>query len=178
MSQGAGRDPSKHPGVQGLSFAELYDTHDRLVYARAMEVLRDHHLAEDAVQETFVRAARALDRGESPEYPSAWILTIARNEALRIVRRKGSTVSLPAEPAIQPSQEKVDELDEHRKVRDTLGRMDADEARLLSERYLEDRSPDTLRRREGLSGSGLWKRLRKAKESFRRRFRRPPGEGE
>ena len=31
---------------------------------------------------------------------------------------------------------------------------------------------------EGISGSGLWKRLRKAKESFRRRFGRPPGEGE
>ena len=53
--------------------------------------------------------------------------------------------------------------------------MDADEARLLADRYLEDESPENLRRREGLSGSGFWRRLRVAKESFRRRFRRPPG---
>jgi RNA polymerase sigma-70 factor (ECF subfamily) len=182
MSQGAGRDQSDDRRVRNLSFEELYDSHDRLVYARAMEALRDHHLAEDVVQETFLRVDRALSRGERPEYPTAWILTIARNEIIRIAGRRGHVVPLQGEPEVQPSQEKVDELDEHRKVRDTLGGMNEDEARLLSDRYLEDRSPDTLRRREGLSGSGLFKRLRKAKESFRRRFgrssRRGGGEGE
>jgi len=145
-----------------------------------MEVLKDHHLAEDAVQETFVRVARALDRGVRPEYPGPWIRTIARNEALRIAGRLGRANELPIEihdgaAPTQSPQEKVDDLDEHRKVRETLDRMTADEARLLSDRYLEGRTPESLRRREELSGSGFFKRLRKAKESFRRRFRRSSG---
>jgi len=178
MSQGAGRGRDSDRKDIRLSFAELYDAHDRLAFARAMEVLRDHHLAEDAVQETFVRVARALDRGDYPDYPGPWIRTIARNEALRIARRRQGTRPLRGEPVIQPPQEKVDELDERRKVKETLSGMPEDEAELLTDRYIEGESPDALSDRKGLSGSGLWKRLRKAKESFRRRFRRSPGNRE
>ena len=176
MSQGAGGDIPRDRDNRRLSLQELYDSHDRLAYARAMEVLKDHHLAEDAVQETFVRVARTLKRGAYPDYPGPWIRTIARNEALRIAGRNGKIVPLHGEVPIQPPQEKVDDLDEHRKVRETLDRMDADEADLLADRYLKHQSPEELRRRAGLSGSGFWKRLRKAKESFRWWFRHPPGD--
>ena len=176
MSQRAGGDHLTDRNDRRLSFEELYDSHDRLAYARAMEVLKDHHLAEDAVQETFVRVSRSLDRGAYPEYPGPWIRTIARNEALRIAGRLGKIVQLHGDVPIQPPQEKVDDLDEHRKVRETLDRMETDEADLLADRYLEHQSPESLRRSAGLSGSGFWKRLRKAKESFRWWFRRPPGD--
>jgi RNA polymerase sigma-70 factor (ECF subfamily) len=178
MSRGADGEPSGVNRGRSLSFSELYDTHDGLAYARAMEVLGDHHLAEDAVQETFVRVARALERGFRPEFPGPWIRAIARNEALRIAGRKRMGRELHGEVPTGPPQEKVDDLDEHRKVRETLGRMDAEEARLLADRYLENETPESLSRREGLSGSGFWRRLRVAKESFRRRFGRPPGSEE
>jgi RNA polymerase sigma-70 factor (ECF subfamily) len=158
-----------------LSFVELYEAHDRLAYAKAMDILRDHQLAEDAVQETFIRVARALARGESPVYAGAWIRRIAHNEALRIAGRRKATDPIHEEPAVAPSQEKVDDLDEHRKVEETLSAIPADEAALLIERYIENQSAEALGRRRGLSGSGIFRRLRVARERFRRRFDRPPG---
>jgi RNA polymerase sigma-70 factor (ECF subfamily) len=175
MSHGAGSGHHEDRGKRCPSFSELYEAHDRLAYARAMEILRDHQLAEDAVQETFIRVARALSEGESPEYPGAWIRTIARNEALRIAGRRQGARELVCEPAVEPPQEKVDDLDEHQKIGKTLDAMPEGEARILIERYIENQSADVLRRRRGLSGSGLFRRLRVARERFRQRFLRPPG---
>ncbi|CAN5779419.1 RNA polymerase sigma factor [soil metagenome] len=44
----------------------------------ALRLTRDRHDAEDLVQETLLRAYRALDRFDGA-YPRAWLLTIMRN---------------------------------------------------------------------------------------------------
>ena len=58
--------------------------------------------AEDAWQETFLRALRSYDRLEHGRHLRAWVFTIATNVAMDDLRRKGrDTVSLDemAEPA-------------------------------------------------------------------------------
>ncbi len=47
-------------------------------------------LAEDVVQEAFVKALRIWPLEGVPEHPSAWLLRVARNQALDLVRRQGS----------------------------------------------------------------------------------------
>jgi RNA polymerase sigma-70 factor (ECF subfamily) len=174
MSHGAADGQPDHVEPCPPSVETLYKAHDRLAFAVAMSILRDHHLAEDAVQETFVRVARALDRGLDLEYPGPFIRTIARNEALRIAGRPRPG-ALAGEPAVSPPQEEVDDRDERRKIRETLDRMPPEQADLLSEIFFDGLSRTEVRRRLDLSGAGLFKRLVKAKETFRRRFRRPRG---
>ncbi len=48
----------------------------------ARSVLRDEHEAEDAVQDTFLRAIRAIDTLREPAAISGWLLTLARRAAL------------------------------------------------------------------------------------------------
>ena len=43
-------------------------------------LLRNHHEAEDAVQQTFLSAYGSLLNGVEPRHPAAWLATIARNE--------------------------------------------------------------------------------------------------
>jgi RNA polymerase sigma factor (sigma-70 family) len=50
--------------------------------------------AEDAFQETFLRALRAYGRLEHGEYLRAWVLTIAQNVALDALRRARPTEEL------------------------------------------------------------------------------------
>jgi RNA polymerase sigma factor (sigma-70 family) len=50
--------------------------------------------AEDAFQETFLRALRAYDRLEHGEHLRAWVLTIAQNVALDALRRARARVEL------------------------------------------------------------------------------------
>lgn len=54
--------------------------------------------ADDAFQETFLRALQAYGRLEHGEHLRAWVLTIARNVAIDTVRRE-QPVSEPDEPA-------------------------------------------------------------------------------
>ena len=50
--------------------------------------------AEDAFQETFLRALRAYGRLDHGEYLRAWVLTIAQNVAVDTLRRTRPTAEL------------------------------------------------------------------------------------
>ena len=55
--------------------------------------------AEDAFQETFLRALRAYGRLDHGEHLRAWVLTIAQNVALDTLRRARPTSELVDAPA-------------------------------------------------------------------------------
>ncbi len=58
-----------------------------LLYRVAMSLTRKPSDAEDLVQDTLLRAFRAIDRFDG-RYPRAWLLTIMRNTHLNQVRKK------------------------------------------------------------------------------------------
>lgn len=58
-------------------FIRLMDTYGRLLLGLCIMLLRDHHLAEDAVQETFLRAWRTGGLNEETE--RAWLVRVAAN---------------------------------------------------------------------------------------------------
>lgn len=51
-------------------------------------LLRDHHEAEDAAQQTFVSAYRSLLRGNEPREDASWLAAIARNECRARIRKR------------------------------------------------------------------------------------------
>jgi RNA polymerase sigma-70 factor, ECF subfamily len=63
--------------------------HSRFVYAIAYSVLRNHHDAEDAAQETFVRFWRHRRRWKLIRNPRAWLARTAWRVALD-ARKKGA----------------------------------------------------------------------------------------
>jgi RNA polymerase sigma-70 factor (ECF subfamily) len=78
---------------------ELYTAHVRLVRSICRSLLRDRNEAEDAVQQTYLSAQRALTNGSSPREPAAWLAVIARNECLARVReRMREPLPVDAEP--------------------------------------------------------------------------------
>ena len=66
------------------SFERIYRRHRREVYGSVLRDVRDPDEAEDVTQAAFLNAFRAMRRGDTPEKPRAWLLTIARN----VVRRR------------------------------------------------------------------------------------------
>src|SRR5690348_9454162 len=66
----------------------IYQTHGRLVFAIAYKVLGDAGLAEEATQQTFIKAWRAASSYDPSRSLAAWLTTIARNAALDIYRRE------------------------------------------------------------------------------------------
>jgi RNA polymerase sigma-70 factor, ECF subfamily len=58
------------------------------VLAATVRVTRDLDTAEDAVQDAYVRALRAWERDGLPDRPGAWLTTVARRNALNLMRRR------------------------------------------------------------------------------------------
>ncbi len=75
--------------------SELYERHRRRLLGFCTSQMGSREEAEDAVQDTFIYAIRALQRGVVPECELAWLFTIARNvchSRRRNGRRRGRVV--------------------------------------------------------------------------------------
>jgi RNA polymerase sigma-70 factor (ECF subfamily) len=76
------------------AMADLYDRFGRLVYSVIFTIVRDTGIAEDLLQETFLRiwnrvAAFDAERGTL----GPWLLTVARNRAIDHIRSAGARYS-------------------------------------------------------------------------------------
>jgi RNA polymerase sigma-70 factor (ECF subfamily) len=69
----------------------LYRAHGAAVAALCRSLLRDRGDAEDATQQVFLSAHRALLNGTVPREPLAWLLTVARNECYARFRERAAT---------------------------------------------------------------------------------------
>jgi len=69
------------------ALAELYDRYGRVVYALILRLVRDAAVAEDLVQETFLRVwnrVHAFDAVRGALGP--WLMAVARNRAIDYLR--------------------------------------------------------------------------------------------
>jgi RNA polymerase sigma-70 factor (ECF subfamily) len=154
-------------------FERLYREYGGLAYVMAMRILGDRQLAEDATQESWVRIAREIDRGVAPRFEQSFVITIARNEALRIATRRGHPL-LRAEPFAPPVPDPIEAREERRLLRQAMNKLPEDDRQLLEMQYIDQVSPKDLRKRFGVnSRNAIWKRIQTAKERLRKAFRQP-----
>lgn len=109
--------------VNGL--AAVYDHFSRSVWAVAMSVLGNRQLAEDAAQETFMRAWNGAHRFDPSRPLGPWLMTIARRTALDVHRRehrptRGDHAEEQEVPISLPGIERAWEVWEIRQALDRL----------------------------------------------------------
>jgi RNA polymerase sigma-70 factor (ECF subfamily) len=71
-------------GGQRDMFAQLIERYEPLVRAAARSILHDFHAAEDVAQITFLAGYRKLGSLRRPARFGAWVMQIARREAIRL----------------------------------------------------------------------------------------------
>ncbi len=106
------------------AFAQLVRRHQQRAYAVARAVLLSHEDAEDAVQEGFLHAHRALSRFRPDQPFGAWLHRIISNAALDLARRRkvrdtDELVDTHASPFRDPAE--ADEL--HDRLRSALSQL-------------------------------------------------------
>jgi RNA polymerase sigma-70 factor, ECF subfamily len=106
------------------AFAQLVRRHQQRAYAVARAVLLSHEDAEDAVQEGFLHAHRALNRFRPDQPFGAWLHRIISNAALDLARRRkvrdtDELVDTHASPFRDPAE--ADEL--HDRLRSALSQL-------------------------------------------------------
>jgi len=78
------------------AFARLVEEHKRAVYGLCLRLLSDAEEARDASQEAFVRAYAGLETFDLAQPFAPWVLRIARNHCLDVLRRR-----LPARARVE-----------------------------------------------------------------------------
>jgi RNA polymerase sigma factor (sigma-70 family) len=92
-------------------FERFYEEH-RAEVLRLLRRKLGADRAEDAFQETFLRALRAYARLDHGEHLRAWVLTIAQNVAVDTLRRARPSAELPDRAAsdVEPAYAELAEL--------------------------------------------------------------------
>lgn len=83
-----------------MEFARLVEAYSGQIYRLGLKMLQNSQDAEDILQETFIKAYKALPQFESRSKLSTWLYRIATNEALMFLRRRKPeqiSVEQPAE---------------------------------------------------------------------------------
>lgn len=70
------------------AFEELQRVYSNRLYRRILSITRNHADAEDALQDTFMRAFVGLGSFEGRSHLSTWLTRIAFNSALMVIRRR------------------------------------------------------------------------------------------
>ncbi len=102
------------------AFEAIMRRHNRLLFRTARSILRSDAETEDAVQDAYLNAWRALGSFRDDAKLSTWLVRIVLNEALKRVRRRSSNVVMfdsgvpldeaQAEPAMEADDDRQPEI--------------------------------------------------------------------
>lgn len=86
------------------AFEDVYKKTVKAVYCIAFSIVKERNAAEDVVQTTYLNVLRSAKRYKSGTNALAWIIRIARNEAVDLYnkRKREESVDVSA-PAVLPS---------------------------------------------------------------------------
>lgn len=107
------------------AFDEIYDRTRKSVYYTALSVLRDKALAEDVMQTTYMRVLKNIQSYTLGTNASAWIIKIAKNEAINI--KKVRMRELPADECEDISVFGISEPDTYGELTDMAKRLLTDD---------------------------------------------------
>lgn len=136
VGQGAD-DPSPSPDDQLLT--ELYRCHGRVLFAFCLRLVDDRSKAEDAVQETMLRAWRSLDKIDPRKGdPRSYLLSVARNVVIdtwRAEQRRPRLVSDDKAVAAQPVEDRLEARLDGWLVQQALERLSPDHLAVVEALY-------------------------------------------
>ncbi|MCM2250914.1 MAG: RNA polymerase sigma factor [Ramlibacter sp.] len=125
------------------AFESIMRRHNRLMFRTARSVLKSDAETEDAVQDAYLNAWRALGSFRDDAKLSTWLVRIVLNEAFKRVRRRASNVVLfdSGVPAEDPQAESATEME--RDPQPELAASRAEMRRLMEARI--DELPELFR---------------------------------
>lgn len=139
------------------ALAELYDRYGRLVYSLILRVVRDAGIAEDLVQETFLRIWNRVHNFDAAKgCIGPWLLAVARHRAIDYLRSAAGRErhALEFEEADHPSlfidmEQGILTSDRARRAVAALQKLSANQRQAIELAYFEGLSQTEMAQRMG-----------------------------
>jgi RNA polymerase sigma-70 factor, ECF subfamily len=167
------------------AFAELQKMYAHRLYKCILSITRNHEDAEDALQDTLIRAYRGLPSFEGRSSLSSWLTRIAINSALMTMRKRRSRpeISFEQPPGLEEESFTFDVrdnalnpeqlCDQHQRcerIHSAISRLDPKSRTTILVRISEETSMKEMARELDISVASVKSRLLRV----RRRLRRTP----
>lgn len=128
--------------AQKQDFLVFYRTNIERIYKFVyFRVGQRKELAEDLVQDIFLKAYEAFDRYDESKSVSAWIFTIARNTVINHHAKRKADVTLEeieSDPIVSADARNEELIkDDERKLYEALAKLGAEDARLIRMKHIE-----------------------------------------
>lgn len=177
------------------ALTELYERYSGPLFDFTVRIVRRSDVAADVVQSTFIKAWTAVQRGNPPAHPKAWLYSIARNEAIDQYRKQHRSVPVDFEDESSPFEleaELTSDTDPELKLRDqeiaeivwtAAAALGEDSLSLLDLQLRQELTGDQLAEALGVSTQNAYKKMSRLRESLEEAvgdevLRRDPGECE
>ena len=159
------------------AFTNLVETYQKHVYNLCYSMLGEPESAEDAAQDTFLRAFQHIHRYDSKRPFATWLLSIAAHYCIdRLRRRKFSMASidqdeeeggfeLPDADAPNPESEVVHN-EQREQIQGLLRRLDSVDRAAIVLRYWNDCSEAEIAEALNLTVSAVKSRLHRARREL------------
>jgi RNA polymerase sigma-70 factor (ECF subfamily) len=158
------------------AMADLYDRYGRVAHSLILRIVHDAEIAEDLVQETFLRVwtrVQAFDSERGALGP--WLLAVARNRAIDYIRSADGRMARSSyelveieNPALFTNPEKdLLASDRLRRIREALAKLNPNQRAVIELAYFEGLSQTEMaeKMREPLGTIKTW--VRAALKSLR-----------
>ncbi len=157
------------------AFGSLVEAYQRPVFNLCYRMTGDPGEAEDAAQETFLRAYQNLQRYDPQRSFATWILSIAAHYCIDQIRRRKALLTplddLPEEtiPDADPGPEKTaSKAEEQRLLRSILAELGPQDRAAVVLRYWYDLSDEEIGQALSLTVSAVKSRLHRARRELAR----------
>ena len=144
-----------------------------MAFSLAMSIVKSELIAEEAVQDAFVKAFQNIKKFKQKSKFSTWLYKIVVNESLRRVKKKRLEMvdvsDIPdsnLESEFKDSFSVLHEIEQKEIVNETLLNLPATDSLLLRLYYLEEKSIEEIKEITNLSTSNIKVVLHRARKRF------------
>ncbi|MEZ4457847.1 MAG: RNA polymerase sigma factor [Gemmatimonadales bacterium] len=153
-------------------YSRLVDRYQDRLGRYALRMLGNRADAEDALQDTFVRAFRSLANCTRPEGFGPWVWAILVNRCRTHASRRARVDGVMVASELALAQASVDHSIDRDAIRDAidwaLAQLPADQREAFLLKHVEDQSYDMMEETTGVRAATLRMRVFRAREELRR----------
>ncbi len=147
--------------------SDIYEVMGRQIMALTVSILRENSYAEDAMQETFLKIIENIKTYRKDGNARAWIMSIARNTAIDMQKRRCLNVELNEEGAFCDGNE-GEKILRNLSVEDALGRLSTLDREIVIMKSMAGMKHREIGETVGLSEDAVQKRYKRALKLLRK----------